>query len=122
KMLKGHLQSRHGLSVGEYRSRWKLSSDYPTTAPNYSEQRSQFAKSIGLGRERAQPASTPAPASETTTEKPARRRAISKAAKTRSSAKKARSRSSVKKASNQSRKPSSRAAKKVASAPEAATA
>src|SRR5580698_10484766 len=29
KMLKRHLQSGHGLSVSEYRSRWKLSSDYP---------------------------------------------------------------------------------------------
>src|SRR5260221_2504372 len=32
KMLKGHLQSRHGLSVGQYRSRWKRASDYQTTA------------------------------------------------------------------------------------------
>src|ERR1700681_1235742 len=44
KMLKRHLQSRHGLSVTQYRSRWKLSSDYPTTSANYSEQRSQLAK------------------------------------------------------------------------------
>src|SRR5436190_9277518 len=36
-MLKKHLQSRHGLSVAEYRSRWNLASDYPMTAPNYSE-------------------------------------------------------------------------------------
>src|SRR5438874_13610019 len=28
-MLKKHLQSRHGLSVLEYRSRWKLASEYP---------------------------------------------------------------------------------------------
>src|SRR5258707_2996977 len=28
KMLKGHLQSRHGLSVAQYKIRWKLSSDY----------------------------------------------------------------------------------------------
>ena len=44
KMLKGHLQSRHGLSVAEYRSRWKLSSGYPVTAANYSERRSQLAQ------------------------------------------------------------------------------
>src|SRR5207248_1498691 len=39
KMLKPHLQSRHGLSVAEYRTRWDLSSDYPLTSPNYSERR-----------------------------------------------------------------------------------
>src|ERR1700719_1828855 len=49
KMLKRHLQSRHGLSVIQYKLRWNLPSDYPMTAPNYSEQRSQFARSIGLG-------------------------------------------------------------------------
>ena len=113
KMLKGHLQSRHGLSVGQYKSRWKLSSDYPTTAPNYSERRSQFAKSIGLGRGRAQP--TPAPAPETTTDKPARRRAVSKATTSRTSAKKASKRS-------QPRQPSSRTARKAATASEGATA
>src|ERR1700720_2933896 len=53
KMLKRHLQSKHGLSVAQYRVRWKLPSDYPTTAANYSEQRSQFAKKIGLGRKPA---------------------------------------------------------------------
>ena len=58
KMLKRHLQSKHGLSVAQYRVRWKLPSDYPTTAANYSERRSRLAKSIGLGRGRAQPAST----------------------------------------------------------------
>src|ERR1700716_3596473 len=50
KMLKRHLQSRHGLSVAQYKTRWKLPSDYPMTAPDYSEQRSQLAKQIGLGR------------------------------------------------------------------------
>ena len=75
KMLKRHLLSRHGLSVAEYRTRWNLSSDYPLTSPNYSERRSQFAKSIGLGRGRAQPAaiSAAAPAPEMTAEKPTRR-------------------------------------------------
>jgi predicted transcriptional regulator len=129
KMLKGHLQSRHGLSVAQYRSRWKLSSDYPTTATNYSEQRSRLAKSIGLGRGRAQPASTPAPAPETTTEKPARRRAVSKATRSRSiankaSPKKVSPKTSAKKASKRSqpRQPSSRTARKAATAPEGATA
>ena len=87
KMLKRHLQSRHGLSVTQYRSRWNLSSAYPTTAANYSERRSQLAKSIGLGRGPAQRAAITAAAPETTPEKPARRRSASKATTTRTSIK-----------------------------------
>jgi predicted transcriptional regulator len=49
KMLKRHLSSAHGLSVQEYREKWKLPSDYPMTAPNYAAQRSKLAKKIGLG-------------------------------------------------------------------------
>ena len=82
-MLKKHLQSRHGLSVAEYRSRWNLASDYPMTAPNYSERRSQLAKSTGLGRKRARPASIPAAPSATTPEKPTHRRSASKSVRTR---------------------------------------
>jgi predicted transcriptional regulator len=48
-MLKRHLTTAHGLSVDEYRTRWKLSSDYPMIAPNYSVRRSELAKSAGLG-------------------------------------------------------------------------
>src|SRR5258707_13556838 len=74
KMLKRHLQSRHGLSVAQYKLRWKLSSDHPMTAPDYSERRSKFAKSIGLGRGLARSTGIPEapPAPETTPEKPAR--------------------------------------------------
>src|SRR5437773_6511580 len=86
KMLKKHLQSRHGLSVSGYRLRWKLRSDYPMTAPNYSERRSQFAKSIGLGRGRARPASISAAALVATPDKPARRRSANKGTRTRTSA------------------------------------
>src|SRR5438045_8094397 len=91
-MLKKHLQSRHGLSVTQYRSRWNLTSDYPMTAPNYSERRSQLAKSTGLGRKRVRQGSRPAAAltSVVTPEKPALRRSVSKAARTRSSANKTR--------------------------------
>src|SRR6266480_3796096 len=91
KMLKRHLQSRHGLSVIQYRLRWKLSSDHPMTAPDYSERRSKFARSIGLGRGPAQPAVIPGAASApvTTTETPARRRSASKTTRTRTSAKQA---------------------------------
>jgi predicted transcriptional regulator len=149
KMLKRHLQSRHGLSPLQYRLRWKLSSDYPMTAPNYSERRSQFAKKIGLGRTPAQSAALPAPAPAT--EKPPRLRSASKTTRSRTSAKKANPKTSAKKAGSktsaskaspktsakkaspktsakkassrpESRKPSSRVASKARSAPEAATA
>src|SRR5436190_13783357 len=89
-MLKKHLQSRHGLSVADYRSRWKLASDYPMTAPNYSERRSQLAKSTGLGRRRGRPAPIAAAAPGTKPEKPALRRSVTKAARTRNSADKTR--------------------------------
>ena len=103
KAIKRHLQSRHGLSVSQYRTRWHLSSDYPMTAPNYSERRSQLAKSFGLGRGRkpAQPAATPTVAPVTTSEKPARRRAAGKTTRIRTSAKNA----TARKASRRSRKP-----------------
>src|SRR5437763_6301733 len=91
-MLKKHLQSMHGLPATQYKLRWKLASDHPMTAPNYSERRSQLAKSTGLGRKRARQGSRPAAAltSVVTPEKPALRRSVSKAARTRSSANKTR--------------------------------
>lgn len=53
KMLRRHLGSAHGLTPGQYRDRWGLPSDYPMTAPAYSEVRSGLAKSLGLGRVRS---------------------------------------------------------------------
>lgn len=50
KMLKRYLRSRYRLTPEEYRMKWGLPADYPMVAPNYAEQRSQFAKKIGLGR------------------------------------------------------------------------
>ena len=50
KLMKRHLSVAHGLSVNEYRARWKLPFDYPMAAPNYVAQRSAMAKKIGLGR------------------------------------------------------------------------
>jgi predicted transcriptional regulator len=125
KMLKKHLQSKHGLSADQYKIRWKLPSDHPTTAPNYSEHRSQLAKSFGLGRAPKQP-QLPAAVPETASEKPARRRTASKTAsktaRTLTSAKKARPKinarkATAKKASPPARKPSSKRASKVATAP-----
>ena len=53
KMLKRHLRTVYGLSPDEYRAKWGLPTDYPMVAPNYSKQRSAFAKKIGLGRSAA---------------------------------------------------------------------
>ncbi len=50
KMLKRHLRTSYGLTPEEYRIKWGLPADYPMVAPNYAEQRSAFAKKIGLGR------------------------------------------------------------------------
>jgi predicted transcriptional regulator len=50
KMLKRHLRSTYNMTPDEYRAKWGLSSDYPMVAPHYAQQRSEFAKKIGLGR------------------------------------------------------------------------
>jgi predicted transcriptional regulator len=52
-MLKRHLRTAYGLTPEEYRMKWGLPADYPMVAPNYAEQRSEFAKKIGLGRKGA---------------------------------------------------------------------
>lgn len=49
KMLKRHLRSTYNLTPDEYRAKWGLPPDYPMVAPKYAEQRSDFAKKIGLG-------------------------------------------------------------------------
>ena len=52
KMLKRHLKTDHNMTPKEYRVRWGLASDYPMTAPNYAQARSQLAKKFGFGRKR----------------------------------------------------------------------
>ena len=52
KSLKRHLSGR-GLTPADYRQKWGLPSDYPMVAPNYAKQRSELAKSLGLGRKPA---------------------------------------------------------------------
>jgi predicted transcriptional regulator len=54
KMLKRHLRAAYGMSPDEYRVKWSLPADYPMVAPNYAQQRSAFAKKIGLGRKKGQ--------------------------------------------------------------------
>jgi MucR family transcriptional regulator, transcriptional regulator of exopolysaccharide biosynthesis len=49
KMLKRYIRTRYNMTPEEYRRKWGLPADYPMVAPNYAEQRSAFAKKIGLG-------------------------------------------------------------------------
>jgi len=41
-----------GLTPPAYREKWGLPADYPVTAPAYSQQRSELARTLGLGRRR----------------------------------------------------------------------
>ncbi len=47
--LKRHLTIR-GMTIADYKARWGLPSDYPTTAPAYAARRSALAKAAGLGK------------------------------------------------------------------------
>ena len=58
KTLKRHLTTK-GLTIAAYKAKWGLPSDYPTTAPNYSAARSEFAKARGLGARKSPPAPAP---------------------------------------------------------------
>jgi predicted transcriptional regulator len=49
KSLKRHLTTR-GLTPDQYRQKWGLPLDYPMVAANYAAQRSELAKSLGLGQ------------------------------------------------------------------------
>lgn len=51
KMLKRHLRTTYDMTPEEYRTKWGLPADYPMVAPNYAQQRSDFAKKIGLGKQ-----------------------------------------------------------------------
>lgn len=64
KSLKRHLRTKYNMSPDEYCAKWNLPSDYPMVAPNYAEQRSRLAKSIGLGslRNKAAAATAAVPA------------------------------------------------------------
>ena len=48
KSLKRHL-GKLGLTPQTYREKWGLPRDYPMTSPAYSRQRSELARSLGLG-------------------------------------------------------------------------
>ncbi len=60
KTLKRHL-AKHGLSIAEYKDKFGLPKDYPSTSPEYSAKRSAMAKTLGLGRQRTAAAPAPEP-------------------------------------------------------------
>ena len=49
KRLERYLQSTYNMTPDEYRAKWGLPDDYPMVVPNYSAQRSELAKTNGLG-------------------------------------------------------------------------
>lgn len=53
KSLKRHLRTKYGLTPDQYRAKWDLPADYPMTAPNYAIRRSEIARAVGLGRQKA---------------------------------------------------------------------
>ena len=71
KTLKRHL-GINGLTVEQYRERFGLPRDYPSTAASYSAQRSALAKSLGLGQQRQMANSKAAEPDATVSEKPKR--------------------------------------------------
>jgi predicted transcriptional regulator len=70
KMLKRHLSTAYNMTPDQYRAKWKLPHDYPMVAPNYAQERSALARSIGLGR---RPVAAPEPPPAPVPVKPARR-------------------------------------------------
>ena len=53
KSLKRHLRTRYAMTPEQYRAKWNLPADYPMVARSYAATRSQLAKNMGLGRQRA---------------------------------------------------------------------
>ena len=71
KTLKRHLTG-NGLTIEQYRERFGLPRDYPSTAASYSAMRAEFARNAGLGQNRKKAASKSAEPAETISEKPKR--------------------------------------------------
>ena len=72
KTLRRHLTVR-GLTAEEYREKYGLPRDYPMVAPSYSEQRSELARSAGLGQNRRSAATKGADVAESVSEAPKER-------------------------------------------------
>lgn len=76
KSMKRHL-GLLGMTPEQYRTKWGLPRDYPMVAPSYAAQRSELAKSIGLGLKPA----TKDPAKKAPAKKPAPKGIKAKGAK-----------------------------------------
>jgi predicted transcriptional regulator len=48
--LRRHLVAAHDITPAQYRSKWRLSSEYPMSAPNYSARRAELVRLTGFGR------------------------------------------------------------------------
>ena len=70
KSLKRHLTTR-GLTPDQYRQKWGLPPDYPMVAATYAAQRSELAKSLGLGQQRRKAAAEKRVAPDATVTAPA---------------------------------------------------
>ena len=81
KTLKRHL-TKSGLTMDGYRALYGLPSDYPSTCAAYSAQRSELARSLGLGQQRRKAAPKAGAADETISEAPKTRGRPRKAAET----------------------------------------
>nr|WP_276592624.1 MULTISPECIES: MucR family transcriptional regulator [unclassified Methylobacterium] len=68
KTLKRHLTG-NGMTIEQYRERFGLPRDYPSTAASYSDRRSALAKSLGLGQQRKKAAAKSVEPAETVSEK-----------------------------------------------------
>jgi predicted transcriptional regulator len=87
KSLKRHL-TKHGLTPDDYRTKYGLPRDYPMVAESYAKQRSELARSLGLGqirrdraaRAKAEAAPETAAADDAAPKKPGRRPRAAKAA------------------------------------------
>jgi len=53
KTLKRHLATL-GMTTEDYKAKWGLPGNYPTTSPDYSAMRSAMAKAVGLGKHEKQ--------------------------------------------------------------------
>ena len=59
KLLKRHLAAAHELTPAAYRELFELKPGYPMVAPNYAQQRSEWARRSGLGRPKKAPPRRP---------------------------------------------------------------
>jgi predicted transcriptional regulator len=69
KTLKRHLTG-NGLTIEQYRQRYGLPTDYPTTASSYSAMRAEFARNAGLGHRRRGSAAARSDSAETVASAP----------------------------------------------------